>query len=961
MLGRPTLVLRGSTDVLFVVDGVPVSSDTWNVNGDDIESYTVLKGPNAAALYGFRGQNGAIVITTKKGSRDKKGWTIDFNTSNMIEKGFVAVPHIQAEYGIGGLSAPFLYEYAAGYSYSNLYGTDVLYDNAQRASMWGPRFEGQPIRQFDSPYDPVTNKRQTTPWLARGANNLKNFLDAGFLSTANIAASSTGDNYDLRMSYTHLLQKGMDPNTRLNIDNLNIGTSIKFGSRLSADANLNLGVQYTPNIPDAAYGPNSYVYELSVYGSADYDVRDLKDYYKGPQGVPGKPMQYNNEYGRANNPYFQAANWLHGHNKTDIYGFIKLNYKITDDLNLSLRTQVTTWNQLRSEKVPASTVLNAYLPAGWYTFGSYNGDYREDSRRLLENNTDLLLTYNKKISKDWDLSALAGGSWRSYKYVSSFITTQNLSLPNLFEFANSKGTTYSYNYIANMMVYSGYYSVDLGYKNYFSISHAGRVDNLSTLAKGNNTFYYPSFSISSVISDYTSLPAFLSFLKVRASYADVKGALTSSTIGSAFQSITGKTVNAGLLGYGTELVSAYDGPSYTNQNVYSTATYYNGTSSINYSTTLANSTLKPYDNKSYEGGVDMKFIKNRIGLNATYFTSINGPQIYALGIAPSSGYTAENVNGITSKRKGWELTFSGSPLKSARGLNWDILVNWSTYKETLDKIYGSETGWTINGHTYHVGERLDALYSTGFVRDNLGNIIYSGGSPMKNPNSDVNSKTFLGYMNPDFTFGINNHFSYKNFSFSFQFDGRIGGKIYDRIYYQMNNGGTSQESVHGDLGAARLKEWQSTNTGTVSPTAKYVGKGVVMTGTPTYVNGKITNFKDLQFAPNTTPVLVQSYLSSGIAANFDEYYMIDRSYAKLREVTFGYSIPATKLAKTPFKSASVSLVARNLLYFAKRKDFDIDQYSSGYNFSTNTLSGTSSTDLQSPTARRYGVNVNLSF
>ena len=961
MLGRPTVVLRGSTDLLFVVDGVPVSSDTWNISADDIETYTILKGPNAAALYGFRGQNGAIVITTKKGSKDKKGWTVEFNSSEMLEKGFTAVPKPQAEYGIGGLSAPFLYSYAAGYNYSNLYGTDVLYDNAQRASMWGPRFEGQAIRQFDSPYDPLTNKRSATPWTARGANNLSNFIQAGLLSTNNISASTSGENYDVRMSYSHTYQKGIDPNTKLNIDNLNINTSVKLSDKFTAEANLNLGLQYTPNIPDASYGPNSYVYELSVYGSTDYDVRDLKNYYKGPQGVPGL-MQYNNEYGRANNPYFQAAKWLHGHNKTDIYGFAKLTYKINDNMNLSFRSQITTWNQLRSEKVPASTILNGYLPAGWYTFGSYNGDYREDSRRLIENNTDLLLTYNKKLSHNWDLSALAGASMRSYKYVSSYITTQNLSLPSLYTFSNSKGTVYSYNYIGNMMVWSGYYTLDLSYKNYFTISNTGRVDNLSTLAKGNNTFFYPSVSVSSAISDYVKLPDFISFMKVRASFADVKGALTSSTIPSAFQAINGKSVNSGLLGYGTELYSAYDGPSYTNQNVYSTTTYYNNTPSVNYSNTLANSTLKPYDNKSYEGGIDLKFMKNRLGLSATYFTSINGPQIYALGVAPSSGYSAQNVNGITSERKGLELSLQGSVLKSAHGLNWDVLVNWSTYKETLKKIYGTETGWTINNHTYHVGERLDAYYGTGFVRDPNHNIIYSGGAPLKNPNTDVNSQTFLGYMNPSFAFGINNRFSYKNFSFSFQFDGRIGGKIFDRILYQMNNAGTSQESVSGDLGAARLKEWKSTNGMTVSPTAAYVGKGKVITsGTPTYTNGVINNAKDLQFADNTQAVLVQSYLSSGIGSSFNEYYMISRSYAKLREVTIAYSLPAGMLGKSGFKSATVSLVGRNLLYFAKRKDFDIDQYSSGYNFSSNSLGGTSGTDLQSPTARRYGININLVF
>ena len=150
MLGRPELVLRGSKDLLFVVDGVPVNTDTWNISPDDIDTYTVLKGTNASALYGFRGLNGAIVITTKKGSKDKKGWQVDFNSSTMAESGFVAVPQSQSEYGRG-----------TNYIYS--YG-DQLYDNKQRLPEWGPRFEGQLVKQYNSPYDIVTGIRTATPW-----------------------------------------------------------------------------------------------------------------------------------------------------------------------------------------------------------------------------------------------------------------------------------------------------------------------------------------------------------------------------------------------------------------------------------------------------------------------------------------------------------------------------------------------------------------------------------------------------------------------------------------------------------------------------------------------------------------------------------------------------------------------------------------------------------------------------
>ena len=755
------------------------------------------------------------------------------------------------------------------------------------------------------------------------------------------------------MSYSHTYQKGMAPNTSLNFDNLNITTGYNFTDKLRLEGNLNLNVQYSPNIPDASYGPNSYVYMFKVYGSADYDINDFKNVYKGPQGVKDL-TQYAPEYGRENSAWFIAKQWLRTHDKTDVYGYLKLNYKVNKELNLSVRSQVTTWNQKRTEIVPASTNLNTYLP--WYYFGWY-GDFRVDQRNLIENNTDFLANYEKKVG-NWSISANAGVSERSFKYSSTWATTKDLAIPNVYTLSNSINPALSYSYKGNMQVYSGYYSIDLSYKNYFTIANTGRVDNLSTLPKGNNTFFYPSVTASTVLSDYLDLPKTISFLKIRGSYADVKGGLTQSTVPTAYGAVTGSSTGS-LLGYGTDLQTSYDGPTYANQNTYTYATYYNGLSSVNYSNTIANPSLKPYNVQSYEAGIDIRFLKNRIGFDITYFTSINGPLIYQLPVASSTGYYAQNVNGITSLKKGFEIQFTASPFKDPRGFSWDLNLNWSTYKETLKAIYGTEPVLTLNGHNYKVGERLDDYYSTKFVRDPGGNIVYgSGGTPLPVPSSSIADRGFIGHLNPDFTFGVNNRFSYKNFSLSFQFDGRIGGKIYDRVLYQGNNGGTSIESASGDFGVARLAEWKSTNGGSVKPTPAYVGNGVVITnGTPQYSGGQITNFKDLSFAPNAKAVTVQSFLSSGIGGNFDEYYFVSRSFAKLREVTLSYSLP---VKKGFIKTATISAVGRNLLYFAARKDFDIEQYASGFNIADRSAGG-AFPDLQSATARRFGFNVNIGF
>ncbi len=958
--GSPTVVLRGSKDILYVVDGEPVNSDTYDFSADDVDTYTVLKGPNAAALYGFRGINGAIIITTKKGTKDKKGWQVDFNNTTEFENGFIVLPQSQTQYG-------------RGTNYQYTYG-NVLYDNTQRLPEWGPRFDGVfQTQQYDSPYtpsatNPLVGTRGLTPWVARGANNFNNFVQTGLTTTNSLSLAASGSNYDIHVSYGHTYQLGDFPNTKLNVDNFKLAAGYDITPKLRVDADLNLNQQYSPNIPDVDYSPESYVYMFKVYGSSDYDVNALKNIYQGPTGVPGL-TQYAQEYGRLNNPWFIADKWLKGRNKTTIYGSLKFTYKLTDDLNIFLRTAFNTYNELNTEDVPAGTNLNQYLP--WYSFGYY-GDYRQDQRNLQESNTDLGLNYKHKFG-GWNLEAFGGANSRSFAYNSEWATTQNLILPGIYNLNNSASKPYLYNFDSKMQVYSGYYSFDLGYKNYFNVNTTGRVDNLSTLPSGNNTFFYPSVALSSVVSDYIKLPNAISFLKVRASFADVKGGLTSPYIGTAYNALNSTALGTGwnsrpvsnLLGYGTELYTPYNGPTYVNQSPVAAATNYNGTGGISISNTIANAAIKPYEVQSYEFGFDAKFLGNRLGLNGTYFTTTNGPNIFQLPVSTATTFTNQLVNGLTTKKNGIEIELMGAILKNKDGLNWTINANYSTYRETISSIYGNQTTIFQNGHLYSVGDRPDAIYGTKFVRDGSGNIINTGGVPLSAPGQANNANYgFLGNADPDFSFGITNHFSYGNWALSFQFDGRVGGKIYDRTYYQAMNGGTALETASGAYGAARLAEWNSTAEGTKTAVPAYVGPGVnLVSGTPVYgPGGVITNLGALTFAPNTTPVLVQSYISSGIGGNFDEYYMISRTYAKLREATLTYSFPAKMLERSFIKRLSISAVGRNLLYFAARKDIDLDQFASGYDASSRSLvGGSSGADLESPTVRRYGFNLHASF
>jgi TonB-linked SusC/RagA family outer membrane protein len=915
LLGAPNISLRGSNPI-FVVDGVPVNSDTWNISADDIESYTVLKGPAAAALYGFRSKDGVIMITTKKGTKDKRGVSVEFNSSQMVESGFNAIPTVNFEYGPGDHG-----RYAFFDGRGN--GTnDGDYD------IWGPRFEGQLIPQYDSPIDPNTGERIPTPWLARGVDNLERFLRPGMLSTNNLSISSSSERMDTRFSTSYNYQQGMVPNTQLNGLNFNISNNLRFNKRVSLESNLNYNRQFTDNIPDIQYGPNSMIYNIILWGGADWDVDDMKDYWQeGKEGV----QQIYAEYQRYNNPWFMAQEWLRGHYKTDIYGQTALNWNIAKGLDFKLRTAITSYDLFRNEKLPYSATV--------YGREEGRGDYREDKRSLFENNTDAYLNFDRNLTENISLKALAGANVRSFNYESSYTTTNYLNVPGLYSFSNSANPLYATNFRSKMLVQSGYYSLDLGIRNFLYLSHTGRVDRLSTLPANSNTFYYPSVGASMLISELADLGP-ISYLKLRGSYANVKEALTTRYIGAT-------PADAYPLGYGSYYSSTYDGPSYSNSSVYNSPLVYNGQPGSYFTNTISNTGLQPSSRTNYEGGIEARILNNRIGLDVTYFQYIDGPQIFALPISDASGYSSQLINAVKTKKSGWEVGLNATPVKLSNSFKWDLMINWSTFKEVLQEL--PEGTDVINGF-FRKGDRLDKYYDSASIRDKEGNIIHdASGRAIPNPVAQ-----FLGYSNPDWVWSFNNKLSWKSLSINFQFDGRVGGVITNYVQRQTFRGGRHIATTEGDMGEARYQDWLNQKNGLFSNpqvNGNYIGEGVSLaSGTIKYDQyGNITNWEELSFEPNTTKTFLQDYISRRYATA--EANLMSKTFSKLREVTITYQLPKSWFKSGNFiREASVSFVGRNLLYFAEKKDIDLDQYI-----------GTNYSGLQSPTAKRYGINVNIKF
>ncbi len=937
-IGHPSgIALRGSGDILYVVDGVPISSDTYNINPDDIESFSILKGPSAAALYGFQGQNGAIIINTKKGTKDKRGLQVTFNNSTQFNGSFIALPKYNDAYGPGdngkyafggGGSSP------ASYFGNGAVGVGV---NDYDYDVWGPEFRGQPIPQFDGTYDPnqtytttfadgttYTGHVDPTPWVARGKDNLKNFLQTGLLQSNSISVSSSTEKTDFRLSLGNTYQRGIVPNTELNNGNFTASLTQRFNDKLSATAYFNYSRQSTPNVPDVNYGPNSIIYNIVIWGGADWSVDqpNIRNYWQ--PGKVGLQQSYA-EYYRYNNPWFMSYEWLRGHYQNNEYGYLSLNYKLNKDIDFQFRPSMTAYDMFNSEKLPYS--------ADVYGRELHQGDYREDRRSLFESNEELQARFNHdNIAGFLDLSALAGANVRNFTFNSDFESTNYLNVPGIYSFSNSQGALTGSNFNSSLLVLSAYYSIDAGYKSYVTANVTGRVDKSSSLPANTNSYYYPSFNLATVVSEYVHLPKVISFFKLRGSYAESKAGGTTPYFSPDVSSTP-------AAGYGYTWYSPYGGPTYQFSQTYTQSPTYSGQSSAKFSDQLIDPNIITNDRKALEFGADIRLFENKIALDVTRY-HYRDEGIVNQYIPDATGYSSYLTNGNVFSNDGWEATLNAKVLTNPKGLSWNVIVNYASFvRKWID--YSNPDNYEYNG------QRVDLVYGDAFVRTADGKMVIdpSSGVYLRYSDLGVSAKKVYGHADPDFQWGIVNMFSYKNFSLHFQFDGMVGGVMEDYVRKKTLQGGRHIESATGAFGAARPSDEANV--------AAYLGDGVNLTGAPIQldpITGEIINMKDLTETVNATKSQVQPFVTR--MASIPDLDIIKKTYAKLREVTLTYSLPQDIIGRSFIRGASVSLVGRNLLYIFpnKYKDVDVDQYTQD-----------SGSGLQTPTVRSYGINISLTF
>ena len=773
---------------LFVVDGTPINNNTivpfttdaaagfqeidfgngaMEINPDDVESVSVLKGPSAAALYGTRAANGVILITTKDGS-GKKGIGVSFNSTNSVETAF-RLPQFQNSYGQGNSGN---FEFVDGLGG----GTN---DNISYS--WGPRTDGRLIPQFTSPAAGVRGGDvavhggtpiSATPFLSY-ADNLKDFYQVGNTHINNLSITNAFDGGNMRLSYTDLRSNSIIPGVNLDRKNLAARLNINASDRLKVSSSMNYLNSQSDNRPSNGYGSENANYSLVAWGPRSLDIGALKDYWQpGLEGV----QQYNFNYTFFDNPYFILQENTNSFNRDRIFGNVMATYKMDEYWSLSLRSGMDYSTELRQFKRAFST--NRFK----------QGAYAEHQVGFRENNTDFLLNYNRKFGKiSTDFSA---GANRLDQRASTVQTqTTQLAQPGVYSLTNAASPIQVFQVDGKKRINSVYGIAKFGYENYLYVDVTARNDWSSALAtisfSENTSFFYPSVSMSFIASNRFDLPQKISFLKFRANVAQVGN----------------------------------DTDPYQTQGVFNAQTPVNGQPTLSDQSTIPNQNLKPEQATSFETGFDFRMFDDRLIVDVTYYNAVTKNQIISLPVSVTSGYTQQVVNGGEVRSQGIEVILMGKIIKK-KDFEWTTTLNFSRNVATVESLPQSDGRLTLGYSGIYdntnqrvwfqveEGGQVGDMYGTGYKRTADGTLLLNDQGGL----IADNELKKLGNYNPDFILGIGNRFKYKRWDANVLLDWRQGGIIVSRT-----------QALAGVAGQLEETEFR--------PETGFVIKGVVNTGT----------------------------------------------------------------------------------------------------------------------------------
>jgi TonB-linked SusC/RagA family outer membrane protein len=861
--------LTGNNQPLYVVDGVPIDNSGFgtaagsgtgeysrtdygtgisDINPDDIESMSVLKGPNAAALYGSRAANGVIMITTKKG-RAGKGLGVSYS-ANFTWENPLLLPDYQNEYGQG----------SEGQTYSDLSALSAL---RQAGGSWGGPLTGAQELYYTG---------EERPYAAQ-PDNVQNFFRTGSNAINTLALEGGNEKANMRFSYTNTSSKSIIPNSGLERHNFSLRSTAKLTDKLNIDTRISYFTQEAKNrATQGTEGIMAYVYNQP----RNVDFADLQNYQNPDYSVRSVTAG-------GGNPYWILNNNINEDSRNRIQGYAKVSYEFTPTLSAFARVGTDYVNQ---------DIHTVDKPGHWFfTDGRLNITEATTS----ETNADFLFMYNKAFNDQIGMSLNFGGNHRYSTYKRMGIYGDNFRVPTVWSLSNASYTRPSYTPLQEKKVNSLYGSAQFSYQNTFFLDLSARNDWSSALSRDNWSFFYPSVGVSLLMNEIIDPSRkVVDLWKLRSSWAQVGNDTDPYQIHNTF-------------------IINQDG--------------YLGRTTMSRQSVLLSEDLRPEQISTYEIGTDVRFFKNRLYADVSYYHILSEDLIMDVPVAGATGYNFFRTNVGQMVNKGVELMIGGVPFQTT-DFSWDVSLNLARNRNSLKELIEDVDQFvftTTNSGTVAVqatvGGGFGDIYGTTYQQDPQGNIILdNSGRPI--PTSE---RVLLGNYQPDWTGGLSNTLHYKNLSLRFLVDARIGGQLYS---------GT-------DAGLDRA--------GVSSRTLKYREEDVVLDGV---VNVGSPDAPEYQ--PNDTKINTQQYWGSysSIASN----YIYNQTNIRLREASLNYNLPASLLERTPFKSGTFGLIGRNLFFLYKEvENFDPESSFSTSNFAQGVLF------YNLPTTRQYGINLNLKF
>jgi TonB-linked SusC/RagA family outer membrane protein len=889
ILIRGVSSLSGNNQPLFVIDGVPVEGKDFNsaetargaegydygnliqdINPDDIENISVLKGPNASALYGSRANNGVVMITTRKGSK-AEGYGVTVNSSVGFET-VSKLPSLQKLYGGG---------YGSSFERITVNGKTYNYPDMFTDESWGPKYEGQQVVTWydlakweagGKVGDPTTSVWQTPK------NDIDSFFETGVSYTNNISFSQATDRTSVRVSYTNSDLKGYLPNSSLTKNIVNASASATSADKkLEVFSNITYFNSRAKGRSETGYGDNNVMVRFIQWGHRELDMKQLKELYRFPDGTQASwnRTAWNDPTpAYSNNPYWSRYMSWQNDSRNRVYGNLGFSYKILPELKFTFRSNLDFFVDKQYER---NAVYSQELSR-----------YKEISRQQYEFNNEFLLSFDRKLNDDFRLSANLGANLMTYRYEYVYGQTQGgLAIPEFYNLKNSVFAPKGFNQARRKAINSVYGNATLGWKNMLYVDASLRNDVSSTLPTGNNSYLYPSVTGSFVFSELVNAREWLSFGKLRLGYA--------------------------MVGNDTDPYQVLN--TYTDYTIIDGAT---GTSGYLLDEILKNPGLKPETTNSYEVGLEMNFLKNRIGFDLTFYLSETKNQILPLSVSGSTGYVEQVVNAGLITNRGVEIGLNLVPVETT-AFKWDSRFTFAANRNRVEELIEGVDYYRLASAPFKVevgafkGAAYGVIMGTDYVYKDGKRVVNAAGRYVSTP-GNVN----LGSVLPDFTGGWSNTFSWRGFDLSVLLDFSRGGHYFSTSYMWGMYSGMLEESAANGLRENGI-----------------VIDGVLADGTPnkTVLDGQ-TYAEDFYVGPAAQNVLKTDYL-------------------KLREVNLGYTVP---LKKGFVKSLRLSAYGRNLAVWGPDvKHFDPEMAIT----SSGNVQGIEGGAIAS--VANYGFNIGIKF